>query len=677
MKKLSRILSLALILSMVFVMAGCFVEDQPQTKEYTVTFETNGGSKIEAVKVEEGKELLLPVPTKAGFNFNGWYLDANFEEELGPNYIVKSDLTIYAKWDQKEANIKTLVSSVSNRSDFVLFGENKKEKENKRTEFFDLTQQYVVGDDNAWVVKPLVEFIVYDYDNEEVIDDQPDVDVWQFDIKVEVYDAATETYSDGSEYVEAVDSENCTVDFKQDALGFTFRVSVVPQGLTDKQLANIADYTTTFECKVIDGYNVYTGLELAYLENRTSGGDADAWKAFKAEKGLKVDYAPSALVLHTNIELTAADMPGYYFYTKEEVAGASDATRAEGSLKDYYNVYLRNMEEDQNFSIEGNYFTLNTQKVREVVRENGNITPEGQVISHATLFRFEGAQSGKVELNNANLVGNAPRAENAVLAGGVIFTKIEGPDFKSYNTISSAWFISYMPNYTHSKVELIKCKSYDAYNCFVYNWGSENVHIIDSEMIGAGGPVIIQDHVRPTSDNRIAKTYVVNSKLESYVAGTEGWFYGVGATALVPQIKGLDAVFTPFGRSILKANQDKSITFFNFICVNKSGSAEGLTAEKIQGELKIDDNASFDFGATNPYLAAMLDMTFTMGAPAFQSSKGGFGYFNSGIFDIQNQQIVDPTNAIYQGEYMCIYFNGMALTLGYNSFNGGYELYQG
>lgn len=50
----------------------------------------------------------------------------------------------------------------------------------------------------------------------------------------------------------------------------------------------------------------------------------------------------------------------------------------------------------------------------------------------------------------------------------------------------------------------------------------------------------------------------------------------------------------------------------NLICINKSGSAEGITAEKIKGSLKIDDVANFDFGASDPYLAALLDQTFKM-----------------------------------------------------------------
>lgn len=196
-------------------------------------------------------------------------------------------------------------------------------------------------------------------------------------------------------------------------------------------------------------------------------------------------------------------------------------------------------------------------------------------------------------------------------------------------------------------------------------------------MIGAGGPVIVQDHVRPleADGGKVAHTKIINSKLESYVVGTEGWFTIVKASAIVPQIKALDALFTPFNKSFLKANSDNTLTYMNLICINKSGSAEGITAEKIKGSLKIDDVANFDFGASDPYLAALLDQTFKNGAPAFQSSAGGYGYTNGqGLFDLTNTQIVDPSHTIYQGDYLCLYYNGMAITLGYNDAGEIYNL---
>lgn len=678
MKKLSKLLMITLVMSILFILTSCFTDNT--VKEYTVTFETDGGTIIEAVKVESGKKLTLPEdPEKEEYVFMGWYLDATFDTEVDNTYVVTTDITIYAKWEAVSEFEKIFVSSVSSRTEFVLFEENRKEKENKKTEFKDLEQAYVVGDDNAWQVKPNVAFVKLNTTTGAVVDAQPKVASWEYEVKVEVYDDATMAYVDGSEHVESIDKVNCTVDFKESAIGYKVRVSVVPSGLTEKQLANVEQYTTSFEAKVIDGYNAYKGLDLAFIENRNDDSSTtEAWEKFKEEKNIDKTYQPAAIILHTNIDIKASDLPEYFFYTLDEVKGASDEERANGSLKDNKNIYLRVNEAGKNFSIEGNYFTLSAKSIKEVVRENGNVTGEGEVISHTTLIRFEGSEDTCSTINNINLVGNAPRVENAIKSGGIILTKIEGPEFKAYNNIASAWFITYFPNYTNKAATMEKCKAYDAYNCFVYNWGSPLVYIKDCEMVGAGGPVIIQDHVDPQKeDGRVAKTYVTNSVLESYVAGTEGWFKGVGADGLVPQIKGLDQLFNYFGRSFLKTNADNTVTYFNFICINKSGSAEGITAEKIQGELKIDDNASFDFGASNPYLAAMLDNTFKLGAPTFQTSKGGFAYgTTTGLFDITGAQVVNPTNAVYQGEYICLYYQGMAITFGFNTFSqAGYEVH--
>ena len=197
-------------------------------------------------------------------------------------------------------------------------------------------------------------------------------------------------------------------------------------------------------------------------------------------------------------------------------------------------------------------------------------------------------------------------------------------------------------------------------------------------MIGCGGPIIIQDHVEHDSNAQggyIGQITITDCNLQAYVTGNEGWFVLVKASGLVPQIKILNALFDNpyFKRSFLKTQiqeGSKEVTYMNLICVNKSSNAQSITAEKIQGSTTIINsesslNYSFNFGANNPYLAGMLDQTFGQTA-TFESTAGGFGYATGdGIMDITNNQIVDPSNSIYAGEYLTIYYNGMAIVLGY------------
>ncbi len=68
--------------------------------EFTVTYEVNGGSKIEPSKALNGKPATKPSdPTKDGYYFVGWYKDADFKEAYSfENDAITADTTIYAQY---------------------------------------------------------------------------------------------------------------------------------------------------------------------------------------------------------------------------------------------------------------------------------------------------------------------------------------------------------------------------------------------------------------------------------------------------------------------------------------------------------------------------------------------------------------------------------------------------
>ncbi len=70
------------------------------TINYTLTFDVDGGSAVEAVSFKAGTQVDASAYTtsKLGFEFAGWYLDEDF---MFPATIfsLDSDLTIYAKWE--------------------------------------------------------------------------------------------------------------------------------------------------------------------------------------------------------------------------------------------------------------------------------------------------------------------------------------------------------------------------------------------------------------------------------------------------------------------------------------------------------------------------------------------------------------------------------------------------
>lgn len=65
---------------------------------YTLTYETNGGSEIDSEKYSSGKVVkLTKVPTKDGYVFEGWYIDEELSESVTEVKMTKNT-TVYAAW---------------------------------------------------------------------------------------------------------------------------------------------------------------------------------------------------------------------------------------------------------------------------------------------------------------------------------------------------------------------------------------------------------------------------------------------------------------------------------------------------------------------------------------------------------------------------------------------------
>ncbi len=71
----------------------------PTHDYYTLTFDTNGGSYIAPITKIEGTNVSLASykPTKAGFDFTGWYADAALNNKV-TSITLNSNKTVYAVW---------------------------------------------------------------------------------------------------------------------------------------------------------------------------------------------------------------------------------------------------------------------------------------------------------------------------------------------------------------------------------------------------------------------------------------------------------------------------------------------------------------------------------------------------------------------------------------------------
>ena len=79
MKTKAKLLVLLLLIVMVFCTA-CGPTGDPEPTSYTVTFTSEGDITIPSQTIEEGQTATRPeAPTRDGYQFLGWYLDAEGE----------------------------------------------------------------------------------------------------------------------------------------------------------------------------------------------------------------------------------------------------------------------------------------------------------------------------------------------------------------------------------------------------------------------------------------------------------------------------------------------------------------------------------------------------------------------------------------------------------------------
>ncbi len=115
-KLLASFLCLTAALGTVGMATSCKKEKDPDKTEdplkYTVTFDSNGGSAVKSVDVENGGTVTKPTdPTREGYTFAGWYTakDGGSEFNFATTKIT-SATTIYAHWTEvKKAPVATLV----------------------------------------------------------------------------------------------------------------------------------------------------------------------------------------------------------------------------------------------------------------------------------------------------------------------------------------------------------------------------------------------------------------------------------------------------------------------------------------------------------------------------------------------------------------------------------------
>lgn len=80
------------------VYANYLFKEEP-VKEFTVTFDTCGGDKMDSITTSIISSE--PIPTRDGYTFLGWYLENTYIDKVTFPYEVTQNITLYAKWGEK------------------------------------------------------------------------------------------------------------------------------------------------------------------------------------------------------------------------------------------------------------------------------------------------------------------------------------------------------------------------------------------------------------------------------------------------------------------------------------------------------------------------------------------------------------------------------------------------
>lgn len=594
------------------------------------------------------------------------------------------------------------------------FNEKRSSQEEKTEEFLYKNEPLYVGDDNAF------DFRIFATGIDGNGQLQTGLTKVRTNIIVKLKTEAGEQLipdEELSNYV-SIDTENTLLDFTENAIGKDFKVEVSAVNRNELYENNPTSFNAIL--KVVDGYNVYNARDLSVYDNTYSSYDNIRPTNAKV----------NAVILQNDILVTKDDVRSDMFWTTSHpnyssVKALTDQT-IEGTPIDYAmtGIYHRKLQSGETFNLFGNYFKIDLSKFPKMVIESDdggndkkgvNVEKGEYMTSHFSLFYNENISEvtdgnkdnllpSQLNHKNVYFYGNGERNATPENSGSLIGCKVTKTNYLAKNNIFRNFYITnffIQDDYigTDEGYNVIdSCKAYNSYQTLLYSWGCKSLKIVNSEYIGAGGPAFIVDHVSPKSDNGGYPSNIdcINTKVESVVSGKEPWFVTYGASDIVMQLMTADQLFSGFSPSTenssfvanglpqnnktiinntYKDDAGNTVGRLNLMVAMKSGSAQGLTAEKIKGYVRMFDriedyNAYYginvaerrnttyglDFTKSDedgslPSKAYLKDLNFTTnengeqvltgGSLYFESNKSG-GYINANVANNKDASFVKP-----------------------------------
>ena len=107
MKNKKTIIAIVSAIVLIAIIAIVAIIIMKNNKKYTITFDTQGGNKIEAIEVKANETLVLPKnPQKEGYIFLHWVDEEN--KPVSNNFKVLKDMKLIAKWAEPTEEVVTV-----------------------------------------------------------------------------------------------------------------------------------------------------------------------------------------------------------------------------------------------------------------------------------------------------------------------------------------------------------------------------------------------------------------------------------------------------------------------------------------------------------------------------------------------------------------------------------------
>ena len=492
------------------------------------------------------------------------------------------------------------------------FNENNQSSATNESNFYKTTDYYV-GDDNAFVLNPVLKLMSKKDASIATVTD------FKANVKVEIKGADAFSEVTDDTYFNYADFK---FDFKESAIGHKFRITMTPAEF-DADFAGNPIQPVVFTVVVADGYNVYDAVDLGRInifsdnvknqittnndswsrddvswsvfynaENNTrvSKKYSELWNTFLTSKG-KTDLQPvNGIFIHNDINVTPNDIPSEYFVGTAE-ASANGVSKAAGSLRDRTEIYTHYLEND--FTFNGNLFKVDFSAIpwcRNNTDYDAFYFPDDSADTHATpghatafvmANKSDESNDTKAYFINVEAVGNtlnaavtANEGEDLLAAGGLIMIKSITTTTVAENNIAKGWMIAWFAEMTDNinSLEMNYIKTYDCFNSGIYNYGSEKNTLANSEFKRFGGPVILATSIATDSgEKRDGVGFTIDkdtTTLESFVNGTEAWFTIVKANTIVAPFFALDQLFNAYGNTVLQTQEGKNYMNMIAICLD-------------------------------------------------------------------------------------------------------------